>query len=100
MLRTAPPEAKKSNLSLKNTLQKLELLFLVQEKLGHRNMSTDVCQSYGYERLFHAQFSSTQTCQKQRIRTRKSEQQFSELEDDSTEIYNSNTIETDQTEAI
>ena len=48
-------------------MKKSELLFFVQERLAHRNVSTDVYQNYGYERLFQAQFSSTQSCQKDEL---------------------------------
>ena len=88
-IRTASLEAKKSNLSL--------------ERLAHRNVSTDVCQNYGYERLFQAQFSSTQTCLKSKLghaKVNNSFQNWKMTAQKSIIRISLGGIRTDQTEAI
>ena len=81
----------------------MELLFLVQERLAHSNVSTDVYQNYGYERLFQAQFSSTQTCQKNQLghaKVNNSLQNWRMTAQKSVIQISLRGIQTDRTEAI
>ena len=92
-IRAASMEAKEPNLNVKDTLRKIGAAFL-----STREVSSQECVYRCFPELWlrkpsHALFFINTELSEKRICTRKSNQQISELEDDSTDIHNSNIIE-------
>ena len=92
-IRTASLEAKKSNLSLKNTLKKIGAAFLSTREVSSQECVYRCLPELWLRKTFPGTVFINTDLPEKRIRTRKSQQQLSELEDDSTELYNSNIIE-------
>ena len=92
-IRTASLEAKKSNLSLKNTLKKIGAAFLSTREVSSQECVYRCLPELWLRKTFPGTIFINTDLPEKRIRTRKSQQQLSELGDDSTEIYNSNIIE-------
>ena len=92
-IRTASLEAKKSNVSLKNTLKKIGAAFLSTREVSSYECVYRCLPELCLQKTFPGTIFINTDLPKNRIRTCKSQQQLSELEDDSTEIYNSNIIE-------
>ena len=86
-------EAKKTNLSLQNALTKIGAAFLSTREVSSQECVYRCLPELWLRKTFPGTiFINTESPEK-RISTRKGDQQLSELEDDSTEIYNSNIIE-------
>ena len=92
-IRTASLEAKKSNLSLKNTLKNIGAAFLSTREVSSQECVYRCLPELWLRKTFPGTIFINTDLPEKRIRMRKSQQQLSELEDDSTEIYNSNIIE-------
>ena len=92
-IRTDSFEARKSNLSLKNTLKKIGAAFLSRREVSSQECVYRCLPELWLRKTFPGTIFINTDLPEKRIRTRKSEQQLSELEDDSTEIDNSNIIE-------
>ena len=92
-IRTASLEAKISNLGLKNTLKKIGAAFLSTREVSSQECVYQCLPELWLPKTFPGTIFINIDLPEKRIRTRISEQQLSELEDDSTEVYNSNIIE-------
>ena len=89
----ASVEAKELNLNVKDTLRKIGAAFLSTIEVSSQECVYRCLPELWLRKTFPGTVFVNTELPEKRIRTRKSNQQISELEDDSADIYNSNIIE-------
>ena len=92
-IRTAAKEAKKNNLGLKESLKKIGAAFLSSREVSSQECVYRCLPKLWLRKTFPGTVFINTSLPDLRIRTMKSKEQIAELDDDSTEIFNSNIIE-------
>ena len=92
-IRAASMEAKELNLNVKDTLRKIGAAFLNTREVSSYKCVYRCLPELRLRKTFPGTVFINIELPEKRIRTRKSNQQISELEDDSTDIYNSDIVE-------
>ena len=92
-IRVAAKEAKKDNLGLKDSFKKIGAAFLSSREVSSQECVYRCLPELWLRKTFPGTvFINTALCE-QRVRTMKSKEQMAGLDDDSTDIFNSNIIE-------
>ena len=92
-IRLAAKEAKKQNLDVKQTLKIVGAAFLTSREVSSQECVYRCLPELWLQKTFPGTVFINTDLPEARIRMRKSSQQLSDLNDDSTDIYNSNIIE-------
>ena len=92
-IRAAAKEAKKENLDLKSTLKKIGAAFLSSREVSSQECVYRCLPELWLRKTFPGTVFINTSLPELRIRTMKHKYQIAELDDDSTEIFNSNIIE-------
>ena len=87
------PEAKKDNLGLKDSLKKIGTAFLSSREVSSQECVYRCLPELWLRKTFPGTVFINTALPEQRVRTMKSKEQMAGLDDDSTEIFNSNIIE-------
>ena len=92
-IRVAAKEAKKDNLGLKDSLQKIGVAFLSSREVSSQECVYRCLPELWLRKTFPGAVFINTALPEQRVRTMKTKEQLAGLDDDSTEIFNSNIIE-------
>ena len=92
-IRAASLKAKKCNLSVKESLKKIGAAFLSSREVSSQECVYRCLPEPWLRKTFPASVFLNTNLLEERIRTRKADRQIADLDDNSTDIYNSNIIE-------
>ena len=92
-IRTAAKEAKKENLNLKQSLRKIGAAFLSSREVSSQECVYRCLPELWLRKTFPGTVFINTALPDSRIRTMKSKEKLAELDDDSTDVFNSNIIE-------